>query len=573
MILGYLDQSGNGHNPTTVTDARQSINIFTIIENCEYESIPEEWIEAYKCRILLDGLSNGHYEMDIPFKNIRRIEKLITHTQSYIPDKCNIVTNSTLTKEDIINMDCDYIIFEDGSKLVSNRVNNPRLPVYEKDSRIHFKKAGKTSSLDPVNGTIFTSIKFTGSFDADDIICSNFRGTMVRSWTKTWDVYNLAQLITLHPQLSQVCCINESNRLLDTSSFLLMVAGFVKDIHAYIRYMSGIVTINISLCGCDQEYDLMAKLVHSILDMYDATEEEIDMYTDKQLSLLRSYDPNLFIKNYSRICAILPIPGKSDHSIEYPLGSNRYYGAPEGLYPGLKVNTLSNKNKYPYIVTCYKRNHINLPNKITFRYYNDLDIQKRSKYVSLKDCLREFTPVSDPDISIVLQELYNIDISCNIDVLESMYSNKMYRYYEELYDINILLVHDNNVIIPDCPKPYFWNYNPNRDTITINVAHHKYKIIKTDSKYLKQKLEKTIRYPKIQADAQYVDHYGKRRMIMVNNQWIDSVGAPLNIPCKDCINPYIECVRNITYAFFEDVGKELQEPTGSTRHYAIYPSF
>lgn len=110
---------------------------------------------------------------------------------------------------------------------------------------------------------------------------------------------------------------------------------------------------------------------------------------------LRRRLPELFTSNYTRECHRLPLmlEGKEEaHEymnvgrvvIKYPkTGPHaRWYTSPDpGLYVGLKVNRLSNKEAFKYIVVCYTSNHLVNPSKRTYQYYYNEDTPLETKHM------------------------------------------------------------------------------------------------------------------------------------------------------------------------------------------------
>jgi hypothetical protein len=194
--------------------------------------------------------------------------------------------------------------------------------------------------------------------------------------------------------------------------------------------------------------------------------------------------------------------------------------------------------------------------------------------VSLKKCLSVF-PEQDQllseDLSVLLQEFYNTVID-----LDTKEEHLLYRYYEELYGINIIILIDNKVYVPKCPGPYFWDYDKDRPTIIIGQKRIKreysYEILDVDPRpYIEAKLEITCRGTELTdlPKAQHVDFEGKRRMVYIGNNWIESIGAPLNIPNRECINPYLQYSKDLVSDFYESIGIDYREPMGSQRSFIV----
>ncbi len=240
---------------------------------------------------------------------------------------------------------------------------------------------------------------------------------------------------------------------------------------------------------------------------------------------LRKRLPELFANNYTRECHNLPIMLDTEEEaeeyremgrlvIKYPLHgkySRWYTSASDDLYVGLKLNRLSNKNKFRYIVNCYSSNHYENPGRETYIYYRgDSGAKKESAadLITLRilplgrrgplpiamtvehgldgysrlgtggpfvDCIayalgvnaKKFPKLVRKGIkhgllNVVRQEMWD---KSDEEILDGMYDNldgtKYYRLFEEVYECNILLVEIGHrgkytVSIPSHKGKYLW---------------------------------------------------------------------------------------------------------------------
>lgn len=240
---------------------------------------------------------------------------------------------------------------------------------------------------------------------------------------------------------------------------------------------------------------------------------------------LRKRLPELFANNYTRECHNLPIMLDTSEEadeylkmgrlvIKYPLHGkySRWYTSPsDELYVGLKLNRLSNKEKFKYIITCYSSNHYENPNRETYIYYRGNHGTKRKNAANLitlrilsegrqgplpiamnveyalegyarlgtggpfLDCIayalgvdaKKFPKlvrkgIKNGLLNVVRQEMWSEN---NQEILEGINDDldgtKYYRLFEEVYECNILLVEIGhrdkyNISIPSCRGKYIW---------------------------------------------------------------------------------------------------------------------
>ena len=244
---------------------------------------------------------------------------------------------------------------------------------------------------------------------------------------------------------------------------------------------------------------------------------------EQGIKKLRQQVPDLFINNYTRECPILPIMVSQEEAdllilrasdprrtIFYPLGSEhgRYYTAPEGYFVGLKRNRLKNKDKFPFLVTCYLYDHMEREGSETYRYYKSDDSKKNKKAIKSKSVPRS---VIDPFISatfvsdyqddyirvsprdarsfisalekavgeqafenfsisghmpycpqLVRQEMWNETDEAIAEEITNGRGSLVYRYFEELLrtSIHVVVIEDGKFqeAVPNHERPYIWTY-------------------------------------------------------------------------------------------------------------------
>lgn len=243
--------------------------------------------------------------------------------------------------------------------------------------------------------------------------------------------------------------------------------------------------------------------------------KKVYIHRGSKIDFLRSQLPELFVKNYTRECHCLPVmlDNKEDANgrsvIRYPKDGKyaRWYTSPsDDLYVGLKINRLSNKNMFKYIVVCYTSDHMLNSSKRTYQYYNDgdtinahrykrdiktlkvLDVERQGpiprtmeaeygvydyKRVgtggTLISCLEYALDIkiSTEDLegkyNVLRQELWNIPDDLLREQLRShdLDASVYYRLFEEVYRCNIIVVDVNNqskytLSIPHHKSYYIW---------------------------------------------------------------------------------------------------------------------
>lgn len=205
-----------------------------------------------------------------------------------------------------------------------------------------------------------------------------------------------------------------------------------------------------------------------------------------------------------------------------------------------------------------------------------MEIRSREIY-NLIDIFEQFEPKSTVNFQVMSQELYDVDLTKYeiTGILDE------YRYFEELFDINIIIIDKlNNVILPKHKKPYFWDYNEKRSTIIIRQLkvkqYYSYELLQRNPKeYIEQKLNITRRstYDKdITYISQHIDFNGKLRMLKTDTEWIHTIGAPLHIPIEFAMNPHIKDIMDISNKFYESLNLKKEEiiRESSNQNYYIH---
>lgn len=308
------------------------------------------------------------------------------------------------------------------------------------------------------------------------------------------------------------------------------------------RYNGGSLKVSIASRSIDDMGIIIsAAIVWKLLEKYrkefNATYEKYSIGVKKiikkspgrksRIDELRNRLPELFANNYTRECHILPIMVDTKEEaeeyrkmgrlvIKYPLDgpySRWYTSSSDELYVGLKINRLSNKEMFKYIVTCYTSNHYEIPSRETYVYYRgesgvkgrasttlrtlrilpigrkgplpiamtmEYNLQGYSRIGtggSFVNCVAYALGV-DPErfprlvrkglqhglLNVVRQEVWNksdeeiLKDVCDISTLDAKY----YRLLEEVYKCNILLIEVGHhgkysISIPQCKGQYLWD--------------------------------------------------------------------------------------------------------------------
>lgn len=247
-----------------------------------------------------------------------------------------------------------------------------------------------------------------------------------------------------------------------------------------------------------------------------------------RIDALRDRLPELFANNYTRECHNLPIMLDTEQEadeyrrmgrvvIQYPSDGKyvRWYTSPsDDLFVGLKLNRLSNKHKFKYIITCYSSNHLENPSRETYTYYRGDDGSRKdikSDLTTLRilspgrkgplpvaltvehnlhgysrlgvggtfvGCLEHALEIKTDEMGMIMESMMdkgilNVvrqevwtkthdEILYDINDTDAIDGCKYYRLFEEMYDCNILLIEigfrgKHTISIPPCKGIYIWD--------------------------------------------------------------------------------------------------------------------
>lgn len=139
------------------------------------------------------------------------------------------------------------------------------------------------------------------------------------------------------------------------------------DVVRYIKTISRLVTLYTN------EKEGIIKEYRSLIPRFlveEVKEEEEIIKAEPVYQGLRAIVPDLFVATYSRKCLKQPtiisdkeaeaLKKKGRHILKFPLYGegpqhNYFCDIPSHPFPGLRVNTLDNKDKYPYLPCCYSK--------------------------------------------------------------------------------------------------------------------------------------------------------------------------------------------------------------------------
>lgn len=323
---------------------------------------------------------------------------------------------------------------------------------------------------------------------------------------------------------------------------------------------------------------------------------------------LRKRLPELFTSNYTRECHRLPLMLNSKEEahdyvnagrivIKYPRSGPyaRWYTSPNpDMYVGLKVNRLSNKKDFKYIVVCYTSNHLMNPSKRTYQYYYNEDTPLETKHMddiktlkalgigrkgpiphimeaeygvqgykrlgvggTFKQCLD--TAMGEQDVRRAMRDHPYLNYVMGQDLADGSIVGELedgvacYRLFEEIYRCNIILIQVDHrgkykLCIPK--KGYIWEVCKYKSYVLVlknvrklyNDVSITYELIIRDdtmihlkdddlvSKLVATKLESTVR-PYYQS---------KVKQSKVKYQYMDEEGRCVMVFLKD--NTKIECI-------------------------------
>jgi len=289
---------------------------------------------------------------------------------------------------------------------------------------------------------------------------------------------------------------------------------------------------------------------HSLENYINNSQVHSELDYIQGIANLRQEIPRLFIKNYTRECAVLPIIisdsvislwtlQRPPHSIKYfyrdiedrpylknrlvikypypEVEDSRYYtSSVDNMFVGLKVNRLKNSIDFPYLVTCYKSDHMLRQTSVTYKYYHDNNKQQSEskqysvglpRFVSLLDKgyvikhihMTNTCKTSDAFIN-ALEIITNKTIDRNMlpyipqlvkqeawqqtdeDIMNTIRCGTVigsiyFRYFEEYIKISI---HINRIekgerqVIPAHIEPYIWDVPYEKHIVLFEYVTHLY---------------------------------------------------------------------------------------------------
>jgi len=206
--------------------------------------------------------------------------------------------------------------------------------------------------------------------------------------TKPWDVVVFAHILTTHHEYRQRLAYSESQQPISAKVKKMIRIANTRVVVTMNIADPDLLSIRMSNLEKDQYDTIMALLNKVLIHYHNVYEEVFELYyhvpamssltitersPESYISYLRRMDPELFISGYSRECPVLPRlltepPPPDVFYIRYPSDSGYYYVAPEGYFIGLKKNRLKNKDAYPYLINCYKENHLLKRNSHLYQY-------------------------------------------------------------------------------------------------------------------------------------------------------------------------------------------------------------
>lgn len=452
-----------------------------------------------------------------------------------------------------------------------------------------------------------------------------FKATGQLALVRPWNKNIMADIIMNDPEIFSILALREKTHTINASRFFsVSVDTNMQPNHVRVTLTSNastkklIITMS-KLSNPDVAYTVMSilqKLLIAYNSQYDDLWEEYAEFSDShstspkrastqinEIRNLRSKVPELFINNYTRECPILPIlvdnledveslKEKNQSIILYPPTGqySRYYTAPEDYYVGLKKNRLKNNDLFPYLVTCYKSDHMARTSSITYKYYvgsNELHRQRSSiqvprslmsrnnSYCRKKIPNNSFIAALETALHITIetsvlpscpqitkQELWDLSDDQIMDVVKNKETDIytigscVFRYFEELFKISIHVVPINNghitTLIPRHKDVYIWTepydkhvvifenirkiYNKTVCVYDILTKNNKQTIFNKDddivSSILSQKRSQSIVPTNVQkVSYQIIDEQGKCRQVITEDKKEQNIYTrPLTVP-------------------------------------------
>ena len=398
-----------------------------------------------------------------------------------------------------INKKCIFAVFEDGERAISkSAINNipdwvrepkvfPRF-VYdinknkgilpnEKTVEIECTYYIKTMTLKCTGiKSIFVDMFENASYEMFEMLKTSYiecnilyKASLDIRIEKPWDCNIMADVITNCSRVSRHVSMNEASNTIGNKRMFPVIISIGSEIvkGVIMSDVKGVCKVKLSklsdpedaekaLSGLkevfsiyEEMYDKIRASIAHLYEEYNVRKNQ-DIFIDEEvvlegISALRAVVPRLFVSNYTRECPRLPILisesvarniiAEGGMAIRYPKEDGNWYTAPDGLFVGLKNNRLSNREEYPYLVTCYVSDHMKREKSKTYEYYTDTQRICQSKRRPLPRM-----------ISMMSSEYCRTKLGCDIiEVLEVALDTKIDRYNlpwlpqlvkQELWDVD-----------------------------------------------------------------------------------------------------------------------------------------
>lgn len=242
-----------------------------------------------------------------------------------------------------------------------------------------------------------------------DLLQTDFRFLIAYQLSKCWNIYFFAHIISTHSKFRQWIAYSESQQPISAKikkmirvlhSRIVMTINTQDDYNLSIR-----ISNTSSYDEACKIYAMMKEIFSYYNNNYDTIYELYNHHSPKEdkkdptsslyqsrIGYLRIMEPDLFISGYSRECPILPIlinnveeaerVNTYSFVIRYPIETGYYYTAPEGYFVSLKKNRMKNRDKYPYLVNCYREDHRLKNGSNLIKYYGEKVAKTSSRPLS-----------------------------------------------------------------------------------------------------------------------------------------------------------------------------------------------
>jgi hypothetical protein len=186
---------------------------------------------------------------------------------------------------------------------------------------------------------------------------------------------------------------NKSNKLFPLNSYYIMISISRSDNIESIKIFQELFSK--LLVYYSEKYNNIVKYYKQFIPKFGDI-EKIEYIQDENKQL-KHIVPELFISNYTRKCLqppniiddenakkeiekgnkvmVFPKNGDNIEQHNYICNNPKYK---DHIYPGLRVNPLENKNKYPYIPCCYTKNQEQTMGSLYRHYYYDEELPTKT---------------------------------------------------------------------------------------------------------------------------------------------------------------------------------------------------